>query len=591
MALSPLLRSPMIAPFVRRMHQPVLQGDRVLVELLARDDAAVRGWTDAQLARLHAMPFARGWDAWLVWLPLREVPNLQNELSGLQTARLPWARRPLVGKIVSAGVAVTGADLLQCTGNNGQGVTLAVIDSLWNGLSDAIDAGELPHLAGKAPYQSPQEGDNHGTACAEIVADMAPEADLVLNSASTLPELQQVLPKLITAGVQVASDSAGWTTGYSFADGTGKPCEFVKKARNNGLLWVASAGNEADHSMWIGPWQDSDGDGWLDFGGKNYATLVAQKGDSVSVELDWDDYPHSAIDLDLVVCSGGSGPCKEQAASNATQDGFQTPQEVLDYDFIKNGGVHIGIRLKPGSAVTKKKLGVRLAVNGDAANLDPWVAAGTIIDPAECKDAVAVGAIDADVYDQGPPSAYSSRGPTWDGRIKPDIAAPTSVKTMVMGVFDGTSAACPHMVGALALQMARAGQNAEEAVQALYEAAVPMGDSVPNDDYGRGRLQLPDLPKSCAPPPSPDAGPPADAGARAEIEPEQVDATAAPDATAPAADGAATPPSTATPKATASGCAARSASGDNAVAVLAATAAALAAVALRRRKLHAHTRG
>jgi len=48
---------------------------------------------------------------------------------------------------------------------------------------------------------------------------------------------------------------------------------------------------------------------------------------------------------------------------------------------------------------------------------------------------------------------FSSRGPTNDGRIKPDVTSPDGVSTWIYypGFFTGTSASTPHTAGAAAL--------------------------------------------------------------------------------------------------------------------------------------------
>ncbi len=82
---------------------------------------------------------------------------------------------------------------------------------------------------------------------------------------------------------------------------------------------------------------------------------------------------------------------------------------------------------------------------------------GRITPPADGFDVLAIGAVDRD----GQVTPFSSRGPTFDGRIKPDLMAMgegiTSINSTTRGGFSsnysGTSAATPLAAGVVAMLM------------------------------------------------------------------------------------------------------------------------------------------
>jgi hypothetical protein len=93
----------------------------------------------------------------------------------------------------------------------------------------------------------------------------------------------------------------------------------------------------------------------------------------------------------------------------------------------------------------------------------------TIADPANLEDAIAVGAVHKDRPHTYGISYFSSRGPTSDGRQKPDCVAPgeqivscrhewtkgaTSIRDLYMKL-DGTSMAAPHVSGIIAAFLSR----------------------------------------------------------------------------------------------------------------------------------------
>ena len=82
----------------------------------------------------------------------------------------------------------------------------------------------------------------------------------------------------------------------------------------------------------------------------------------------------------------------------------------------------------------------------------------SIGDPANLEDCIAVGSVNTDKPYLYGISYFSSRGPTTDGRIKPDVVAPgerissctNNLENRLYRESSGTSMACPHISGLLA---------------------------------------------------------------------------------------------------------------------------------------------
>jgi len=154
------------------------------------------------------------------------------------------------------------------------------------------------------------------------------------------------------------------------------------------------------------------------------------------------------------------------------------------------------------------------AVNAAAAAGDVVVVAagnsgdlpGTINSPGAAAGAITVGAVSdysnpvgTDRHDDGIYLAgFSSRGPTADGRTKPDIAAPgLSVRAAQAGTtsgyvtFSGTSMATPFVAGAVALglQAAPAATSAQ-VKSALAQSALDVGAAGTDNEYGAGYIDV-----------------------------------------------------------------------------------------------------
>lgn len=97
-------------------------------------------------------------------------------------------------------------------------------------------------------------------------------------------------------------------------------------------------------------------------------------------------------------------------------------------------------------------------------------------------------------------ASFSSRGPvTWDGvaHVKPDLSAPGHdiLSARAGGGYkklSGTSMACPHVSGVIALlHQARPGLTIGEVRRLLEETALDLGASGKDNGFGSGRIDLP----------------------------------------------------------------------------------------------------
>lgn len=119
---------------------------------------------------------------------------------------------------------------------------------------------------------------------------------------------------------------------------------------------------------------------------------------------------------------------------------------------------------------------------------------GTLISPADCDGILSCGAVDSD----GDLAFFSSWGPTYDGRTKPEVCAmgyntyaPDSGSTSSYYFFSGTSLSTPLVGGVLAcLRQYAPTASVADIRQALMDTAT-QSDS-PDNQYGWGIVQAMD---------------------------------------------------------------------------------------------------
>ncbi|MBC7264445.1 MAG: S8 family serine peptidase [Chloroflexi bacterium] len=424
-------------------------------------------------------------------VPLSALAELAD-LPGVQYVRPP--ARPVVNAITSEGVALSNANAWHTAGHKGSGVKIAVLDVGFTGYQGLLGT-ELPPTVTVRSFTSSGDigggGEDHGTACAEIVHDMAPQASLYLVNYDSDVFFLNAVDWLIAQGVSIISHSAGLPRGGS-GDGTGLICDAVARATNAGILWVNSAGNYAQRHYDL-IWSDPEGNGWLNWAmGDETNEFDASVGEPIYLFLRWDDpWGGAGNDYDLYLYrQTGSGERVLVASSTNSQNGDpgHQPWEEITITAPASGRYHVAVWRVHSSRNPNFDL---FLFNPTGRILEHVTARSSLIVPADAPASFTVGAVP--VSNPATSEPFSSRGPTRSGLIKPDIAAYSGVSTNRYGYngFVGTSAACPHVAGAAALVR---GANPTRPMtyvrQCLEDNAKDLGAPGKDNVFGRGRLYL-----------------------------------------------------------------------------------------------------
>ena len=350
----------------------------------------------------------------------------------------------------------------------------------------------------------------HGTIVAESVIDIAPEVSLYIADPISRADLQAAADWMALEGVSVINYSVGWTF-----DGPGdgnspfsvSPLNTVNRAVASDMIWVNSAGNYA-REAWFKGYSDLDGDGAIGFGNANDevgAIGFGSRNDEVidipfrecqryTVQLRWeDDWGGASTDLDLHLYNKNTREVVLSAETEQSGESNHIPLQSLSFT-VSADSDDFGIVVSHYSGGVPDW--IQLVVWG-AGSIEHHTEYGSITNPAESANAgmLAVGA--APWYDVNAIEPYSSRGPTPDGRVKPDIVGADCGETALTPLnenrrgFCGTSQAAPHVAGMAALVRQRFPDYTPAQVAAyLKDNAIARG-SVLNYTWGHGFAQLP----------------------------------------------------------------------------------------------------
>jgi hypothetical protein len=344
-------------------------------------------------------------------------------------------------------------------------VRIAILD---NGFAGFVAGnGALPASArlieGPGNPQAPTE---HGMGMAEIVWAMtghAPEGpQFFLINSNGFTNFKAAVDFVVRERVDIVLYSQTWAFGTNF-DGTGFIDEAVSLATRAGAIWINAAGNFGGmvHQRAITPNLDR-GTGWVRFdGGRDFLELENSLDENqATLTLSWNDFQASETyntrqDLDLFVYDSND---RVVGSSELIQRGEAPPatgtsslsshaRESITLRGLGRGTYRIRVRAKSdqfndGSVFrvvveAEKQGSIRLAQATPGAE---------IFAPADHPDVITVG----ERFE------LSSRGPTADGRAKPDtLVADSTVSFSNGNTVRGSSTAAALVAGAVVTMKAR----------------------------------------------------------------------------------------------------------------------------------------
>lgn len=520
------ISDPLLAAAVEQTTSP---SDQVAVELRTADVAATVQQVDALGGTVTGTVPNEVVQA---AVPVESLDVLQADAQ-ITDVRAPRrsARLHQFGPANTGADAIVNATAWHAAGITGAGVKIGVIDLFDMAKWDTAENGALPTVANGRLFcrdtsgmgdsycvngtMNPLVAETHGLAVVEQIKDLAPDAEIYIATAGTTSDLLAAVNFFADRGVRVINRSMGAAIDGP-GDGTGPLAAVVDLAVQRGITWFNSAGNDARNvyartlvPAGLGPDQPVPING---------DPLLRIDGSTVLFDgIRWNDWYRQRTDyrVELWVPKAGvaaTAPTVNPPLSDLelkqTIDRPQVtgdiPLEAEDLAFTPpNGVTYLRIVRNAATPVGREGDVLEIAI-AQGARLEPgsasaaYTAARPVVDSAN-PGLIAVGAVD-------PPTGtavatYSSRGPTNDGRVKPDLVAPSGLSSVFFpSGFHGTSASSPAVAGAAALliqaNLATGPMTLGGLIRSLTTDIAAAG---PDNDSGTGLLRLPDPPPTQAP--------------------------------------------------------------------------------------------
>ena len=429
-------------------------------------------------------------------------------------------------RVISQGVGLHGADAWHNAGYRGRSIRVGVIDSGFEGFSQ-LQGGELPNnVTARCYFDGPQipssrladceVESSHGTAVAETVADVAPDIELYISNPHSLGDLRNAVDWMVGQGVTVINVSLGYPydgPGDGTSPFSNSPLKTIDVAASNGIVWVNAAGNDA-RRVWHGTFTDPNDTGIHHFATRDVGNTfriregMIQEGDRALIFMRWDDtWGQADCDLDLELYESTLGPDGKYPLvswDHIPQDGSagKNPRAVVGFEFQATASQpDLYFLVIRKHTCTDDPEWIQL-IAWPPLNFLQYQSPGHHMgNPEESRNPgmLAVGA--THYWNTSTIAAYSSQGPTMDGRTKPDITGIACGRAVVYPSvavdggqcwFPGTSQAAPHVAGLAALIRQRfPDYGPRETVSYLQQHASDRGTAGADNTWGHGLATLP----------------------------------------------------------------------------------------------------
>lgn len=398
--------------------------------------------------------------------------------------------------------------------NAGNGITIAILDSGWDGYNLVMNDGLVPS---SFTYYDCSSGNciqatipggignctnangcrNHGVNSTQTVFDHAPAANyLIYNTPSFNNEIKAAaIEHAANQGVDIITCSqSSYNTGWN--DDSGVVCAAVNDPDASEMLMFFSSGNRnGDETTNGSHWQG-------DFNGDVNNFHRWDGNDIVNNRTQW--VPDSARFHVRIQCDNDSGPSGTNLYKieiiNALNDSilandFFAQSVFVPWRNLTGANVPVGIRVQ---ALTSSRPEFEMWSH-NVGRYQYFSTSNQTLTPGNCSNnkVMEIAAVDQQAYITSDPEImwYSSSGPSNEGKKTISLAGPTNTQVTIYDAngnssldnYGGTSCATPNVAGAAAAFWSKhSSLSAQEVRNILIRKAQDWGEPGLDDNFGYG---------------------------------------------------------------------------------------------------------